>query len=546
MRISWLSHGLALGLAGLSVGAGAFENDPVLSPQARVVLTDFVAEYPEQRSLDRLADLVRGQALSLDMDGGGLSRRDLEIREQREAAGSVGSSMSQRLWFDLDRDGRVTRDEYRNVVTEKLAEIEHGLESDARRKGVAPDYKAVFPTYPNLEGHGEFIRLMANFDDIDRDHDAVLSLQEIHAAATRTGQSASTRTRDAYRFLAFDTDGDGNATPAEIDAAVAAYVKEKGLVTAWETMPPPPPRPRSSHVFLEPDDHDLDKAGAGPSCAFPLPSKRALLVRLGASQGVQFSNIGIAGQDKPTKVATLDIELGKAPLYIIASQQDPIIWRFTGAVGRVENFIVASKAADDRLRPAVGVVGLAASKMRGVRLGCIGHLYDSPEKPGESPIALRVRDHFGRLPDRLIGTNRLSGMTLPSGTAYRVPENRPAALRPRGDDDVEAAWTELLSRVPEGVAEIDPGTVVAYAEPIAYETLPEGAGLVQLMIEGKIVRLRAKRYAIERPMHYPSGLTSEVTFELATGVAPPTGSGGRSCIMRQGSGEAIAGHRACR
>ncbi|MCB2077416.1 MAG: hypothetical protein KDE55_06915 [Novosphingobium sp.] len=525
-------------LIALATGQPVTAKPVDLSPEARAVLGELVEQSRSDRTPEVMAAYVRSLVLGLDMDGGGLSRKDLEIRRKLDVANSRATAMQRYLRLDLDGDGNASREEYGAVMLENYAELEHTIDDEARDAGKAPDYRKLFPGYPDLKSHEDFRDDMARYDSVDTDKDGSISLREAFDATAIHDRRRPDPLTEEYRYLALDLNGDGNVSPKEIDRAVAAFMLEYEKAADWDSRPPSKHNVRWSGIVIE-DGMEPGTVGAAPSCAFPRPSGKALLVRVGIYHGDRLSNIALAGQNKPTRVAAVDIEPGEVPLYIVASQFDATVWQFTGAVERVEQLVIASYQTDDLGQPAFGVTGIAPGKVKGMRLACIGKLHGQPENPEATEIGKLMKEHFGRLPDVMVGQYTASGLTLPGGERFQLPLNRPAALRSRADQDVEAEWSELKRYHPGGVAEVDPRTLASYVRPEAYRTLPMEAGIVQLMIEGKLIRTRYGELIVQQPMRLPSGLHGGHLrkFIVPQGVAAPMGDPGHSCVtFRDSSG----------
>lgn len=538
---------LLAALAALAPLQAAATDKLKLTSEARELIAEFVREDRHDTELETLAERARDAILSLDMDGGGLSRLDLETKQKLAIADHRAREMGRYTRMDLNGDGKASREEYRVVVRQKFADLEHILEDNARREGKAPDYSKWFSGYPVVESHAEFSGIMAMYDAVDTDRDGAISLQEGFEATAKHNQAQEDQLTKAYRYLALDLNRDGNVTPAEIDRAVAAFKRDYKAAEVWETTPPTQHPQRYGGLVIE-DQPERGMAGVSRSCAFPKPSDRALLVRVGIYQGTRLSNVAMAGQNRPTGVAVIEIEPGKTPLYIVASQFAPTVWQFTGAVERIERLVVASHSNDAFGRPAIGVTGLSASKVTGTRKACVGDLWSKVADAKASEAGKLMEQHFGRLPDVMHGGYDAAGIRLPGATQFKLPTNRPQALRPRADSDIEFVWRDLERYHPGGIAEIDPRRVIAWTRPEPYETLPMEAGLVQLMVEGKIARLEYGDFVVQRLMRFPPGLHGGHSgkFIVLKGVPPPLGDPGHSCVIFEDPAEATGAVRGCR
>lgn len=236
-------------------------------------------------------------------------------------------------------------------------------------------------------------QLQALLATSDHDHDGALSLTEmqLHLGNKTTENRRNTLT--ANDLLAFDANKDGQVTPTEIGAIVADLVA-RGDISPIDAPISPRARPK-----------DLQAA-----CALPPPSAEAEIVLLSGYEGAAVSSIAVSGLDRETSLAVLNIEKGTAPLYIVASAYDSIVWKLQGEVDRVENFVAGFGPR------GVGIVGLkpeTISFIAGKR--CIPKYY----KGADSGDALRAKGQIStglkRNIDHIIGSYRLGEIALPSG-----------------------------------------------------------------------------------------------------------------------------------
>ena len=509
---------LILALAVLASSAAHAEKTPKLTPDMRAVLAEIVNDDPARRTPAEWAEQARDTVLSLDMDGGGFSARDVEIAAQMETARDRLNRLGNYLAFDLDGDGQVTAAEYRTGIGKHYVELARIEQDDARKEKRAP--KSVTPQEQN-----DYQYLLRLFAGVDSDGDGAISLAEAYKAASTRLTDPPRPGTGTIRYLSLDLNHDGAVTADEIDAAMGEYLRLRADAD-WEKL-------KAARKNMHYSGLVLDEApGAAPpprSCDFPQPRGGAKLLRIGIYKGDQISSIALSGQDHSTTVVTIDIEPGREPLYLVASQFEAVVWTFTGAVDRIDRFVIASTTTDDLGRPAAGAIGLPEDKVAMIRIACVGSLFGMPQLPDKTEAGGLMREHFGRRADAVLGFYEPTGLKLPSGTPFAVPEHRPAGLEAKGDADVDAEWRELQRFSSAGVAEIDPSSIVSVVEPQPYETLPQEAGLTQLMIQGKLVRLPNGNFLIQGPMRYPPGLggSHSVRFIVKDGVPPPVGGGGQ-------------------
>ncbi len=153
---------------------------------------------------------LEARFLSADLDGsGGITQKDIEFSQQlADAHRRVGTISSWVLW-DLDGDGRVTREE---VV------IANG------RRTAGPVRIGSIPVLPTPAQRKEAMdRLVAKAMEADGDGDGIITFAEIlNHANTRVGEiTARSLDRRSSEFPSiFDANGDGTTERAEYMAVV--------------------------------------------------------------------------------------------------------------------------------------------------------------------------------------------------------------------------------------------------------------------------------------------------------------------------------------
>jgi hypothetical protein len=94
---------------------------------------------------------------------------------------------------------------------------------------------------------------------------------------------------------------------------------------------------------------------------------------------------------------------------------------------------------------------------------------------------------------------------------------------------------------PGGVIEIDPRRVVASMPVERYEVLPQQAGLLQLVKQGKLAENGRGEFLIKEKIRFPAELhgAHSVKFLLLRGVPLPDGSPGHSQVISEETGERL-------
>lgn len=291
-------------------------------------------------------------------------------------------------------------------------------------------------------------------------------------------------------------------------------------------------------------------------CSLPKPSAAAKVLLLSAYEGDALSTTAIGSQDIGVRTASIDVEAGNEPLYVIALSYRPMIWRLSGAVDRVEQIILAAQSTQANgsrpdARPIVGASGIPAGKVAFLpKPTC---LEDFSERP--SPEAARtigtVRKETGK--DPIVATDyAVSGIAIPSatlkppsgGTDVRPSiaiENDGKSFRvdlsgkPRTEEAGNALENDVLRFYPGGVVEIDAAAVVASGKPIRYEVLPGKAGLLQLVRSGVLSESGKGEFVVKQRTRFPAGLygAESARFILPPGVPAPEGDPGHSCVVKE-------------
>jgi hypothetical protein len=296
--------------------------------------------------------------------------------------------------------------------------------------------------------------------------------------------------------------------------------------------------------------------GIRTDCSLPKPSSAAKVLLLSAYEGDALSTTAIGSQDIAVRTASIDVEAGDEPLYVVALSYRPMIWRLTGAVGRVELVVLAAQATEANgsrpdARPIVGANGVAAGKVVFLpKPTCLGDFSEVPSAEAARTIAT-VRKETGK--DPIIAADyAISGISVPSaklkppngGTDVRPTiaiENDGKGFRvdlsgkPRMEEAGNALENDVMRFYPGGVVEIDPTTVVASGKPARYEVLPGKAGLLQLIRSGVLSESGKGEFVIKEKMRFPAGLygAESARFILSRGVPAPEGDPGHSCLVKE-------------
>lgn len=227
------------------------------------------------------------------------------------------------LLFGISPDGIVTqelvtlkRDRRRaDARAERIADI---LKYDTDGDGglSAGELEALLPTLPAQERG----KLSVFVIQTDADKDGDLTFTEILNAMKQLEKSINpSSSQNRIEIMAFDYNEDGKVDLAEIAKVVGAF---DALGMDLNTMPvTPKAKPTDAQCKVPASD------GA-----------KGALVSLQTAQAL--STITVAGQDRKTSVAVVTIGAGDEPLYIFATTDTPVIWKFEGATDRIQTLVL--------------------------------------------------------------------------------------------------------------------------------------------------------------------------------------------------------------
>lgn len=278
-------------------------------------------------------------------------------------------------------------------------------------------------------------------------------------------------------------------------------------------------------------------------CSMPSAGE-AMVVVFGVYEGQALSTVALGSRDEVTGVLDVVIERGDQPLYVVLSAYGGLIWRFSGDLDRVQRVVLVAGRADDQDRhgPLAGVVGLPPERVTTTdHRRCFSYAYQ-PGSMKAAVVAATVRRAAGKAPDVLAGHYGLAAVRLPSAMGAEASrDDRPPA--PASFD--RGQWNTMLQFNPAGLIAIDPETVVSAAPVLAYDVLPQQAGLAQLVGSGDLERI-ADGLKVVRPIpRFPAGLNGahSTAFLIGRGVPVPGGDAGHSCVLMESTGEPPADAR---
>ncbi len=468
---------------------------------------------------------------------GVLTADDVTQTDAAEAAQRRARQITEMLAMDLDGDGAVTKTEV--------------LQAQRSRQRDNDNVDATIIAAQLEKTTKKSMRA-------DADGDGTITFVEMLAQATAKTQEPqrNQRTDRATAFMVFDADSDGSVTLAEIRVASRHLYSSVDL--DGDEVISEPERRQLMEQFQAIAQRQQIRAILA-ACQLPKPQSTQQIIVLNAQRGREIPRVSVAGMTQTTWSGTVKIEPGAEPLWILATANDPMVWRFEGAVERVAQFVVVPEWRDDL--PAAGVTGLTKEQVHFVMpAGC--EMRGFVDKAGASPV---LNEFLGRAPDRVVSARTFIAVGLPSGTVEAKLDQPLAA--PEGVP--EEIWQNVQRFGIGRIIEIAPADVIASTKAEIYDVLPEESGIIQLIQEGAIVpRLAAsyidvdlttpgltatKRrgyiYEIVKPIaHFPAGLAGahSAVFSLGKGVPMPGGDPEHSCVLDGPTGKPLAGVMICK
>lgn len=338
--------------------------------------------------LEQYLNQIMGPFRQLDRDSTGITAEMLKARRQMREAQERANLIAQAERFDLNGDGDVAPEEFAAFLNRK----------------------AEYQANPN------------DLERFDIDGDGRATFKEILQASGRIAQNNLARRDDAVEALmTLPAAADGRLTAAELEAAARAVFEKADLdgdhrISADEyrqfrvSLPPALPRPAIEPVY----------------CPLPPVDPRDLLAMFGAYQGL--AERGTVSH--PTGRATVVIEPGRQPLYLILPSYEAIRWTLTGAVGRVRQVVLTSYEHGDAF-VARGVVGIPATRVRIFGYGDCIHQFNKLDSPEATAARAAVVTLLGRAPDVMAAAYTAAEVSLPSATIAPAPPALGSGSLPR-------------------------------------------------------------------------------------------------------------------
>jgi Ca2+-binding EF-hand superfamily protein len=554
-------------LSALSIGPlGAQPAPPPAGSEVTPATRHLSTKLIPGQNLERHLEAWRHEFYQADADMNG-EINEADIAMHVEAGGAVHrmSAIAQVLSADFDGDGAVTEEELRRLIRYNM------------RLSLQPGQQ------PNDQA---FEALIRKLKAMDADGDGRVTIAEVLKSAKSSVEDAGQVTHFAHRarsFLTLARDGKKSVKLTDIEPAVEALFRtvdadgdnklSREEIRAYRLQPNQPEgqarlaaeqaaRQREETRRAAEAKRLREEAEANAACAMPKASETAKVVLVGGYRTEALSTTTIGSQDVAVGVGNVTVEAGNEPIYLVMVSFRPTIWRFYGAVERIERLVLTSTMTGPgrgtpQEKPLVGATGIPAERVTFLgQSKCLGYFSETPSS--QSAIAAAaVRRATGK--DALVIAARygFSDVAVPSGKFQSVPdENRgklvivkpSGTLRIEGDASnviVQSGPNSLIGDLqrfsPGGVIEVDPKRVVSSLVAERYQVLPQQAGLLQLVQSGALVQNRAGEFMIKQKMRFPAELhgAHSVKFLLLRGTPMPDGDPGHSEVFSEETGEKL-------
>jgi Ca2+-binding EF-hand superfamily protein len=441
-----------LAVAALAIALAPAAQAQPTPPGSRLWLWQVVAAAasrpPHFWTLKQMQSEMRQHFLASSSDGQRVTQADRELAGKMARTEARAQALQQWLRFDVNGDGRITRETYRALLRKQ-----HGQ---------------------NTASAAQVDQMVTQAFKDDRDNDGVLTFDEIRQAADQRFQQTHAGVDYRVRItLDFDTDHDGIVTIEEFNAAVAEVFAEldadhDGEISEQEARAFP------QRLAQLQKQAELDARLA--VCNLPAISPNSILATVMTEAGQGLSTVAIGSQDKAVRVVELAIEPGSKPITLVASSHRATIWRVTGAVERIERVIAFA------IEQKVGVIGIARERISFPSTQTCQPLQALASSPDGDQ---QVRGVFRRAADASISVPALMSARLPSGAADATPRN-PGGTQNPFTGDAKIMWDEMVRETPGGLVKIDLDAVVANEPAALFKVLPGYAGLAALIDDGTL------------------------------------------------------------
>lgn len=577
-----------VGVVSLLVGlAGGVQAQPAPSDEAlnwmRLRVAEHIQRPPFLWTYEQVDSLVRPLFLAASRDGRRITRENREFAARSATAQSRSGMMQQFLSADVKGEGRIDRAMLRLQLTQSMVN---------RPTAGTAQTETVVETY---------------FRDADADGDGFVTYEEAVRAVDRQVTVRNASGSPATVPAGLDLDGDDIVTIEEFGAVVRTVYDEVDADRDGRISQPEATHFQSDtiqRVQRETQARLLrlrvvaDAKTKAAGCAIPVWEADTILTAVLAGGERAMADLAIGGGTEVIGAVNVQVDTGDRKISVVLQSPKPVLWQFSGDVGRVAAVFVAQHDAPSRAvtygpndqviasragleqRPGSGVTGIPSDRVTfASRPGCL--------PMGSEGKGADLRDQLaaalGREPNAIAGPAVMTTARIPSGATLDdavfpnlvgVPHDSPGG----------PLWA-MLSFSRRALLHVDASAVTA-ALPVRSAPLPGVAGLAAMVDDGRarisawqtvtrfmgpngqvgptiigggpgtqvvgppglmsVARLPSE-ILILAPVTLPAGLRSSDLGRLvvAKGIPAPSGDRSTICIVREEDGQPVDGSR-CR
>lgn len=525
----------------LLVGASLLAMHPAYAQRpAEEIDADIAAAINSQPLESFIAQFL--QPIRQSTDGRALTAAEVEAGERRQIVERRAAIIGEMLRYDLDGDGAVTAAEVREGGDRRSrprrssAEVEEQLRNQAAQK---------FQSYARA----------------DADKDGRVTVAEMLARDDVQLPRAERRQATARLLLELDADADGKVTAAEAEtrarAVFSRYDKDADGLIDDDAVKALNDQANARRLARQ-----MEESAA--RCAMPKPAPGDLVVLFQASAGQAVSTMALGSRNETTQVATLKVERGDKPIYLVLGAGRNMIWQIVGATDRVSRLVLLGREPVAGLGGRAGATGIDASKTAFADMSaCLGRAAGVDGAGQTETMFTRV---LGRSFD-ISGSSRegILGIAIPS-LATEGPNMRemrqadPAcwmAMRSVRIQDSGATplgkgcnWLEAEQKFlyPGGVITIDAAKVISQNSVEPYDVMPSPFGYLSAIGDGTLRDVSGgamTQFRVLKPIaRFPAAelAARALSFRLTEGVSLPDGTTRATCVL-DAKGELVAGRQ---
>lgn len=515
-------------------------------------ISKIMKQPPSEKGLKQI---LQYSFRSLDTDKNGITTEELMISRQLTRSRKRANFLYSQFAKDLDGDAVLTKAELQEAWFFEESGVQHSDVSqlkDYKKKGL----KEYFERHLQL----------------DANQDEVFDVQDFKALEP---YEKDLRSDILHKFVEVLLENDPNynetVTQSEAETILTRVYPHYSFGNA-ETKS----SKRTSSGDKETAKKVAVKENKYAHCKIPQAPTGAKVIAYGTYGGLSLSNVSVAGKDKITRVANVNIEEGKEKLFLFFSSYKALIWNFTGAIERIEHvvFNAPNFYNPKGIQPIeVGASGLGKLKKGQITFMPSGECFNGfslGREINKTKATLKIKaitgaKNINMLYDGKVGTvnfpsgkNEVTeakflgegtrGLIVDSGSKISVIMNRSDGTQEPVNVVDEKGQLPLYGEIaldfPAGITKLDVNSVIAAGKPVAYDLLPGVAGLSQLILRGDIEQLGKRRhFAINKKIDFPPALSKyRGRFLLKKGVSEPEQKLKNSCLFSEEKSDYVWGN----